>query len=362
MSKKIVIKIGTGVITDENGKLDEEVVSSIVSQVCALLRKGLDVLLVSSGAIGAGMGLLGKDKRSNNLAELQSMASIGQVHLMDVYNKYFKKNKYHAGQILLTQEDFDNRQRFLNMKYTINTLLKHNAVPVINENDTISTDEIKCGDNDRISALVADVVEADMLIILTTVDGLLDEKGKTVKAVDIIDKDIHKLIRQEKTKHGTGGMATKLEAADFATKAGIECVFANGKKKNKIIKVIEGKQGCYTRFKVKASGVKAKKRWIGFTSKVKGILVLDKGASQAVRKNNKSLLAAGVKDVSGTFKSGDIVSIVDQKDKEIARGMTNYTSKEISKIKGVKTSEINKVLGYKDHDEVIHKDNLVIVN
>jgi glutamate 5-kinase len=251
MKKRIVIKIGTGVITDKKGKLDKKVIGSIVGQMCSLLKKGIDVLLVSSGAIGAGMGLLGKKKRSKDLAELQSMASIGQVHLMDIYNKYFKKYKYHAGQILLTQEDFTDKGRYLNIKHTINTLLKHNAVPIINENDTVATEEIKCGDNDRISALVADIVEADMLIILTTVDGLLDKDGNTVKHVESINKKVYGLIRSEKSTHGTGGMKTKLAAADYATKAGIECFFANGKKTGKILKVVNKEDGFYTKFDIR---------------------------------------------------------------------------------------------------------------
>jgi glutamate 5-kinase len=187
------------------------------------------------------------------------MASIGQVHLLDIYNKCFKNYKYHAGQILLTQEDFTDKKRCLNIKHTINTLLKHNAVPIINENDTVSTQEIKCGDNDRISALVADIVEADMLIILTTVDGLLDKKGKTVKNVDSINKKVFGLIRTEKSNYGTGGMKTKLAAADYATKAGLECFFANGKKRGKILKVVNREDGFYTKFLAKSTKGKSKK-------------------------------------------------------------------------------------------------------
>ncbi|MDD4202027.1 MAG: glutamate 5-kinase [Candidatus Omnitrophica bacterium] len=259
MKKRIVIKIGTKVITDNNGSIDTKVVGSIVSQVSEMVQKGMDVLIVSSGAIGAGMGLLGMTKRSKNIAWLQSMASIGQVQLMDIYNRFFKKYNYHTGQILLTQEDFDNRQRYLNIKYTINTLLEHRVIPIINENDTISTEEIKCGDNDRLSALVADLIGADMLIILTAVDGLLDECGRLVENVNVINKKTRSLIKTEKTDCGTGGMITKIDAADFATKAGIKCYFANGKKDGKILKIINKQKGDYTFFEAQQKNVKAKK-------------------------------------------------------------------------------------------------------
>ena len=358
--KRIVVKIGTKVLTDKSGRLDEAVIQGIVGQMCELLKSGRELLVVSSGAIGAGMWLLNLKRRPSDLAELQSMASIGQTRLMDTYNKYFRKGGYLTGQILLTQDDFDNRKRYLNIRETINKLLKHKAVPVINENDTISTEEIKCGDNDRISSLVADLVEADAIIILTDVDGLLDKNGAIIPVVSSISEDVKRLAGKKCAGLGTGGMFTKITAAEFATKAGIECYIANGKTENILVNILKGKRP-FTHFKAMASKVKARKRWIGFGSKVKGTLVVDDGARSAVIERHKSLLSAGIVEKKGSFQAGDIVSIRDSGGVEIARGITSYSSTELAKIKGAKTKDIEALLGYKGQDEVVHRDNLVIV-
>ena len=358
--KKVVIKIGTRVLTDKGGNLDEGVIQGLVKQICGMLDSEILVLIVSSGAIGAGMGLLNIKKRPQDLAELQSMASIGQTHLMNVYNKYFSKDGRLTGQILLTQDDFDNRVRYLNIKYTINTLLGHGAVPIINENDTIQTEEIKCGDNDRLSSLVADLTEADALIMLTDVDGLLDREGKLIEEIDNITDNIRALSKETKAGLGTGGMDTKIQAAEFSMKSGIECYLANGKSKDVLINILNEK-GRFTRFNAKNSKVTAKKRWIGFGSKTKGALIVDDGAREALLKRNKSLLSAGITAKSGDFGAGDIVSICDKEKREFARGLINYSSEDLSKIKGAKTKDIESILGYKDHDEVVHRDNLVIL-
>ena len=358
--KRIVIKIGTRVITNDGGNIDEEILNGLVREMCELLGSGKELLVVSSGAIGAGMGLLNIKKRPSDLAELQSMAAIGQTHLMDTYNKYFKKDGYLTGQILLTQDDFDDRKRYLNIRYTINTLLKHKVVPIINENDTISTEEIKCGDNDRISSLVADLAEADALIILSDIDGLLDKNGQLVKDVERITDEIRAFVEKDCGSLGTGGMLTKIASAEFTTNCGIECYIANGRTKDILLNVTKGK-GKFTHFKSRASKVKARKRWIGFGRKVKGVLVVDDGAKAAIIEKNKSLLSAGIIGKKGEFAAGDIVSITGKKGDEIARGITNYSSAELAKIKGAKTQDIEALLGYKDHDEVVHRDNLVIL-
>jgi len=321
---------------------------------------GVDCILVTSGAIGAGMSLLGLKKRPGSLSELQANASIGQGHLMQIYNEYFKARGYLVGQILLTQEDFNARDRYLNIKHTLFTLLKHNAVPIINENDTVSTDEIRCGDNDRLSALISDLCQADRLIILTDVDGLLDADGNVIRLIEEVTSKIESLAGKSQCDLGTGGMATKLVAAKGVVSCGIDCVIANGRKKDVILKVLQGEE-IGTTFKGGKAKIMAKKRWIAFSSKARGRISVDDGAREALLKKNRSLLSSGIIGTGGSFARGDVVSIVDKNESEFAKGIANYSSEEISKIKGLNTSEFKGVLGYKGHDEVVHKDNLVIL-
>lgn len=358
--KRIVIKVGTKVITATDRTLDKARIAQLVDQIAAVQAGGTKVILVTSGAIGAGTGLLGLKKRPTRLAELQATASIGQNHLMHVYGELFRSHGLLAGQILLTQEDFNDRGRYLNIKYTIDALLHHNAVPVINENDTVSTDEIRCGDNDRLASLVADLCQADMLILLSDVDGLLDENGRVIDMVSEFGAKVSKLARSSTCDLGTGGMATKLEAARRVTAAGITCVIANGKKKDTITRIVSGERVGTIFLSQKAHFI-AKKRWIAFSSKTKGAIRIDEGAVSAVLTKNKSLLASGIAAVDGHFVAGDVVSIADREGKQLAAGVSNYSSAEIVKIKGLKTSQIHDVLGRKTQDEVVHKDNLVIL-
>jgi glutamate 5-kinase len=359
-NRTVVVKIGTKVIASADKSLDRHSLKSIVDQKADSLDKGVHIIVVTSGAIGAGMGLLGLKKRPVKLEELQATASIGQSHLMQLYSDHFKERGYHVGQILLTQEDFNDRKRYLNIKYTIQTLLRHNAVPIINENDTISTEEIKCGDNDRLSSLVSDLCHADMLILLSDVDGLLDEKCNVISEVDEITPKVSRLTRSGKCEFGTGGMASKLDAIRKAASSGIECVIANGKAKNVIVDAINGKR-VGTRFNASKSKLLAKKRWIAFSSKAKGAIIVDSGAREALSGKNKSLLSSGIVGIDGNFAAGDVVKIADKASKEFARGLSNYSSSELLKIKGLKTTEIKAALGYKGADEVVHKDNLVIL-
>jgi len=358
--KRIVVKIGTKVLATRDSRLDEHVVQSIVGQICELLDRNLEVLIVSSGAIGAGLGRLNIKRVPQSLAKLQAIASVGQNALMNVYNKYFSEKGFITGQILLTQDDFDDRVRYLNIKYTINTLLSYKTIPIINENDTIRTDEIKCGDNDRLSSLVADLSGADTLIMLTDVDGLMDERGKCVIEADKIKGGAQSLIIKKTKLLGTGGMETKIAAAEFCQDSGIECYIANGKTLNVLLSIVE-KKGLFTHFSAKGKSVSAKKRWIKFGSKTRGFLIVDDGAKDALLKRNKSLLSAGIVRISGHFKAGDIVEVRDTNGCEFAKGVTNYSSGEMTKIMGKKTAEIKSILGYKDHDEVVHKDNMVIL-
>ena len=358
--KTVVIKIGTKVIASSDRSLDRQSLKTIVDQIADVLDKDIRVIVVTSGAIGAGMGLLGLKKRPVKLEELQATASIGQSHLMQLYSGYFKERGYHVGQILLTQEDFNDRKRYLNIRYTIQTLLGHKAVPIINENDTISTEEIKCGDNDRLSSLVSDLCHADTLILLSDVDGLLDENCNVISEVDEITSRISKLTRSSKCELGTGGMASKLDAIGKAAASGTECVIANGRNKNVIVDIVSGKR-VGTRFVASSSKLLAKKRWIAFSSKAKGTIVVDSGAKEALSDKNRSLLSSGIVGLDGSFAVGDMVKITDKTFKEFARGLTNYSSSEILKIKGLKTGQIKTALGYKGADEVVHKDNLVIL-
>lgn len=358
--KKIVIKIGTSVLAKKDGSIDRNIIESIVSQVSSLLERHIKVIVVTSGAIGCGLEILKLKVPSNSLSELQATASIGQNELMQLYSEAFKRRNHLVGQILLTQEDFDQRRRSLNIKYTVDTLLSKNIIPIVNENDTVSTEEIKCGDNDRLSGLVADLSEAGALIILTDVDGLYDRDGKIITSVEKISDDIKKLGGEKCLPFTKGGMATKIEAAARCVNSGIDCFIANGKKENITLNVLEDK-GPYTYFKAKPVKEKAKKRWIAYSSKVKGKIIVDDGAFKALKEAKRSLLATGITRKEGSFIAGDVVGILNSKKKEFARGLTNYSSKEVERIMGLKTSEIESRLGYKDHDEVVHRDNLVIL-
>lgn len=357
--KKIVIKVGTSVLAKKDG-IDKKIIESIVLQISTLLKKGHEVILVSSGAIGAGMGILKLKRTPASLSELQAIASIGQNELMHLYSEAFKKRDHVIGQILLTQDDFDKRERYLNIKYTIDALICKKAIPIVNENDTVSTEEIKCGDNDRISSLVADLAGADALVILTDVDGLYDKTGKVVPLVCDVSEDIKKLVEKKVSCLTKGGMSTKLDAAERVAASGIDCFIVNGKKANIVIDALEGNALC-THLRAKPIKEKAKKRWIAYSSKIKGKIIVDDGAKKALAVGNKSLLPSGITGKDGAFKAGDVVGIFDSKNKEFARGLSNYSSGEVERIKGLKTTEVEKTLGHKDHDEVVHRDNLVML-
>ena len=358
--KKIIIKVGTSVLAKKGGTIDNSIIENIADQISHLLGKGIKVVLVSSGAIGAGMGLMKLKAIPSSLSDLQAIASIGQNELMHIYSDIFKKRKHLIGQILLTQEDFNDRRRYMNIKYTIDALLDKGIVPIVNENDTVSTEEIKCGDNDRLSSLVADLSEADALIMLTDVDGLYDENGKVIKTVSEVTEKIKKLVGEKCSNLTKGGMASKIDAAEKAMNSGIDCFIANGSNAS-IVKDILDEKGTYTYFKAKSVTKKAKKRWIAYSSQVKGRIIVDEGAKTALIKGSKSLLSSGIVQKEGSFKAGDVIEIGLSQNEAFARGLTNYSSDEIEKIKGLKTNEIKTSLGYKDHDEVVHRDNLVIL-
>lgn len=363
--KKIVIKVGTKVLTEKGFGLDKVRMKNLVGQVSTLTRNGIRVVIVSSGAIGSGMGLLKLTQRPKVLSKLQACAAVGQLHLMQAYDDLFKAQAILTAQVLLTQEDLNDRKRYLNAKATLLTLLNEGVVPVINENDTVSTDEIKFGDNDKLSSLVANLIEADLLVLLSDVDGLYKDHNhkkekEIVSIVNNISSDIEAMAQKSKDEFGTGGMVSKLQAVRIAASSGIPCIIANGKRENVILDIIEGKK-IGTMFLPSCEKLSAKKRWLCFSAKPKGMVKVDSGAKEALVKKHKSLLASGITGIEGDFKRNDIISILGEDGKEFARGTVNYSSKDINKIKGKKTTEIAKTLGYKDEDEVVHKDNLVVI-
>ncbi|HHT9111651.1 MAG TPA: glutamate 5-kinase [Candidatus Brocadiaceae bacterium] len=364
--KKIVIKIGTGVLTTNEGYLDKEQIKNLAGQVVGLKKMGYDMVVVSSGAIGSGMGELGIEKRPTTLPELQAVAAIGQSKLISMYDECFKLHGYHAAQILLTREDFEDRQRYLNTCNTIHTLFQLNAIPVVNENDTISVDEIKFGDNDALSAMVTNLLDAELLIILSSVDGLYDKlptpKGK-VNVIPVVENvsDVKELAFNVKTQRGVGGMQTKLDAVSMVINAGEAVIIANGRTEGILKKVVQS-ENVGTLFLPRTEKLASRKRWIGYSIKPRGKVYVDDGAAKALTEKGKSLLASGIVLVEGAFDKGDTVSIGKKGDEAIfARGLTNYSSEEIEKIKGQSTSHIAKMLGYKLYDEVIHRDNMVIL-
>lgn len=364
--KRIVVKIGTGVITSGNNRLDKRKIQGITSQIAKIMDRDIEVIIVTSGAIVAGMGILKLAARPQSLPRLQACAAIGQNQLMRMYQESFKRKAFVAAQILLTQEDLTDRRRYLNAKNTISTLLEEDIIPIINENDTVSTVEIKFGDNDRLSSLVANLAEADLLIMLSNVDGLYkyDKVAKKriglIGIVEKITKDTEDLALRQKSRTGMGGMVSKLQAAKIATSSGIQCVIANGNKKDALLKIVDSER-MGTLFLASRDTIRAKKHWIAYTSKPQGLIKVDSGAKDALVNRQKSLLSSGILQEEGKFEVGDVVSIVDENGEEFARGLANYSFLEIRKIKGLKTNQIQGALGYKYYDEVVHRDNLVIL-
>lgn len=349
-SKRIVIKIGSSLFYQKD-KLDLSYLASVVGQIGQLVKQGNEVIVVSSGAIALGMSVLGLSKRPKELASLQAAAALGQHELMELYRRFLKEKNLSCAQLLLTWEDFNDRARYLNAKSTLLKLLGWGSVPVINENDTISTDEIKFGDNDRLSALVATLVDADLLIILSDVDGLLDAKKQVVRVVPEINAQIKALVCPSDNRTCVGGMITKIEAASITVASGIPCVIANGSQKNIIADVASDAQamGNWTLFVPKKGFMAARERWIAFGTKPKGKIVVDDGAKAALI-NKKSLLAVGVVGVIGDFASGSTVSVIDTEKNELARGKVGVSAKELEKVKGRRFDR-----------EIIHRDNIVIL-
>ena len=325
----------------------------------------MDVLLVTSGAIRAGMEKLGFTERPKTMPEAQAAAAVGQGLLMQTYSEAFGAHGLATGQVLLTREDFGDRKRYLNARNTMLTLFRHGAVPIVNENDTVAVEEIRVGDNDTLSALVASSIEADLLIMLSDVPGLYDSRpGKSaaanvIRVVKEIDDRIRSIAGETQSVDGTGGMRTKIEAAEIAMKSRVTMVVADGRRPNVITDIAAGKR-VGTTFVPKEDSLRSRKRWIAFGAPARGGIVVNDGAKKMICEGGKSVLAVGITGAVGKFSSGDMVKVLDGEGNQIARGFVNYSADEVGKIKGKRSSEIESILGYKDFDEVIHRDNMVL--
>ena len=361
-SKKIVIKIGSSILVDEKGKPKKLWLKEFAKDIKFLIKKNKQIVIVSSGAIAMGCEYLGIKKKILKVDKSQAVASIGQIELMDFYKRIFDKNKIKISQILLTLDDTEQRRRSINAKRTIDNLLKMGIVPIVNENDTTATTEIKYGDNDRLAARVSQIIGADCLLLLSDVEGLYtdnpkkNKKAQLIKLVREIDEKIKKYSSKTENYYGSGGMKTKIEAAKICQLAGCYMAIANGNYINPIKKIIENKK-C-TWFLPKISKLDARKQWIIGSIAPKGEIIIDQGAVKAIN-NGKSLLPAGVRKINGIFEKGDHILIKDESSKERGRGISSFSSLEIEKIKGSHSSEIKNILGYSSREEIVHKDDLV---
>lgn len=364
-AKNIILKFGSTVLIDSEKRLNPERIREFAEDVCLLKNEGRVITIVSSGAIAGGVSLLGLKSYPRTIEDKQAVAAIGQSYLMKLYEEAFSRHNVKIAQILLTHDDFSDRKRYVNAKRTIKKLFGMGVIPIVNENDTVSTEEIKIGDNDTLSAKLTEIVDANLLIILTDIDGLYDKdpkrfsNAKFIPVVERISDEWLKYASDTRNTLSVGGMRTKIEAAMISCSYGAGVVIANGMEKHVLKRIFAGEE-LGTLFKPEFSDISARKFWIGFTLKPKGSIIVDQGAKKAILENNKSLLPRGIKGVDGTFEKGDTIRILSENGKEIGRGITNYSSLQINLIAGVKTSEIEKKLGVKGPEEVIHRDDMVI--
>lgn len=365
-AKRIVVKVGTSTLTYDTGRLNLRRIESIVKQLADLANQGKEIILVSSGAVGAGLAPLGVKEKPKDLVMKQAAASVGQGVLLHMYEKLFREYGHTVGQILLTREDSMNRSRYINLRNTLYALISLGVIPIINENDVVSIDEVKIGDNDTLSAVIASTVEADLLIILSDIEGLYTANPQTnpdaelIHEVDVITPHIYEIAGGAGTSRGTGGMYTKIQAANIAVNSGVHMVIASGER-NDSIEVIAAGDLRGTHFVARDSKPHMKKRWVAFGKRLKGSVTVDKGCADALLKKGSSLLPVGITAVSGEFHEGETISILFN-DEEIARGMVNFSSADLDQIKGCNSHEITSILKIDSaHTEVIHRDNLVIL-
>ena len=358
-SKKIILKLGSSTVVDSKGIFKKKWVTSLIKDINKY-GKNKNFVIVSSGAIALGQKYLKIKKKKIKLEMSQAIAAVGQIHLAGEFQKLFDKHKIKTGQILITPDDTEQRRRAINVRRTFDNLFKLNAIPIVNENDSTATTEIKYGDNDRLAARVAQIIGADTLIIFSDVDGLYDKSKskKIVKNIKIIDNNVTSLIEKTKNSYGSGGIITKLDAAKICMNSGCHMFIANGKKENPISNMVKNQR--FTHFFPKVSSLDAKKKWIIGSLNSNGTIKIDDGASKALR-NGKSLLAAGVTRIDGFFNKGENVLVLDQNNNQLARGLSSFSSEEINKIKGKQSKEIERILGYLSKTEIIHKDDMVLL-
>ncbi len=365
-ARRVVVKIGSRVLVQRNGRPDLRRLRALVGDVAALRQAGREVVVVSSGAIGAGMSALGLKKRPTHLPDLQMAAAVGQSRLMAHYDRLFTAKKCRVGQVLLTHADLKDRQRHLNARNTMMNLLRNGIVPIVNENDVVAVDEIRFGDNDLLASLVALLIQADLLVLLTTVDGFRAPAaaGRTrrVRFLKGVTDEALALAVGKGSDLSTGGMMSKLQAADAVAGVGTPVVIANGRQAGAVRRILSGDDVGTLIAGGKTSGLSGRKRWIAFFHKARGTLVVDEGARLAVVEKGKSLLPIGVRAVEGDFEAGDVVNVCTADGRPFARGVTDYSAAQIRRIRGRRTAEVATILGSPDYEEVIHRDNMVVLN
>ena len=363
----VVVKVGTRVLTHGDGTLDDDQIVRLAEELHQLIEAGRQVVLVSSGAVGAGMNQLGLHQRPADLASLQAVAALGQAKLVEAYDRTFRAHNRHAAQVLLTAEDLDDRTRYLNVRNTLRRLLDLSVIPIINENDTVAVDELMTtfGDNDRLAAMVTNLLRAPLLVILSDVDGLYDgapgdADTRLIPTVTRLTDEVFAYARDQATGVTKGGMASKLEAARIATTAGENVIIASGRQPGVLAKIMAG-DTVGTLIVAQGKTITPWKRWIGFSAQPRGRLKLDAGARTAIENQGRSLLAIGIVEVDGGFDKGDVVSLCDHHGQEFARGLTNYPVSELQRIRGQRSDKIADILGHCPYEEVIHRDNMVVV-
>lgn len=366
-AKRIVVKVGTSTITYANGKRNFSQIDRLARELSDLQNQGKEMILVSSGAVAVGVDRLGLPAKPSTIPGKQACAAVGQGVLMHTYEKLFADYGQIVAQVLITRTEAIDRHRYTNCRNTFMTLLQQGVIPIVNENDVVALDELKIGDNDNMSALVAGIVDADLVIILSDIDGLYTANPAThpeatlVHTVQEITPEIEASAGGVGSSRGTGGMATKIQAAKAATNSGIQLVIASGTEKNAIPRILQGEE-IGTLFVSRENRLQFRKRWLAFGAKIQGSIVVDDGCAKAIRKaGGCSILPAGIHQVVGDFQSGSTISVIDKEGHELARGLVHYTAAELEKIKGCKSSDIEGILGHKNYDEVIHRDDLVIL-
>lgn len=365
-ARRIVVKIGSQILSSAEG-IEEARLRALVRELADLHSRKKEIVVVSSGAVAAGMSRLGRTERPKTIPEKQALAAVGQIKLMALYERFFSKFDKSVAQVLLTHEDLANRQRYINAKHTFQMLLESSIIPIVNENDTVAVEEMKFGDNDHLSALVATLLEADLLVILSDVQGVYDKDPRIHTSAELIPLILEakglrqRIVGTSLSAAGTGGIATKLGAAEEAAAAGIPTVITSGLQPSPLTRVFAENDAVGTLILAERNRLASRKHWIAYNLKPAGDVVVDQGAHDAVVLKGKSLLPSGLREVRGSFGVGDCVRCVNSDGQEFARGLVNYSAQELNRIKGLHTSKIEKILGYKAYEEIIHRDDLVVL-